>query len=92
MHISISGKTSDQAAIYGVLNERFLKVKNEIKLLEGEKKTLLNYLRTHGEGEVAVLKKVYPGTMIEIKRIIKEISSTALSTRFYVQEGQMREI
>ena len=84
--------TDEQKAAYERVKDRFMDIKNKLKLVEDDKRSLANYLRTHGEGEVAILKKVYPKTVLEIKRIVKEIHREIMGTNFYVQDGQIKEI
>jgi len=92
MYTNISKMSIERQAIYEELKNRFSSFRSELKALDDEKKILINYLRTHGEGEVVILKKVYPGTLIEIKKIVKDITSTVQCTSFYVQDGEMKEI
>jgi uncharacterized protein len=82
----------NQSTMYELAKERFYDVKADLKSLEDEKKTLVSYLRTHGEGEVVILKKAYPSSVIEIKKIVKEINAVILSTSFYVQDGELKEL
>lgn len=82
----------EQMMEYERVKDRFFDVRDSLKRMEDERKTLGGYLKTHGEGEVVVLKKIFPNSVLEIKRIVKEISRPVLSTSFYVQDGQMREL
>lgn len=74
------------------VREKFFRIKDDLKCLEDEKRTLANYLRTHGEGEVSILKKIFPGTVIEIKNVVEEIRKVHLSTNFYYSNNQINEI
>lgn len=87
-----SGLTREQFNTYERIRDRFFEIKDLLKQKEDEKKTLTGYLKTHGEGEVSILKRIYPNSMLEIKGIIREIYKPVVSTSFYVQDGQMREL
>ncbi len=84
--------TREQMIIYENIKNRFFDLKNDLKLFEDERKCLINYLRTHGEGEICILKKAYPNTLVEIKKVYKEISKVTLSTSFYIQDGELKEL
>lgn len=71
--------------------DAFIQIKNNLKLMEEERKITLNALRTHGEGAVTVLKRIYPNTRIEIKKTSKEIQKELLGTTFYVYNGEIKE-
>ena len=74
------------------IKELYCDIKNKLKQSEDGKRAVSNYLRTKGEGEVAILKKAYPNTIIEIKKNIREIKKTILSTTFYYQNQEINEI
>jgi hypothetical protein len=59
--------------------------------LEDERKALAGYLRALGEGEVSVLKRIYPNTLIQIKGKGKEFNREQLGARFYIQDGILKE-
>jgi uncharacterized protein len=84
--------TREQHSIFEDIKDRFFEIRDTLKEYEDEKKTLINYLRTHGEGEISILKKAYPGTVLEIKKIIKEINKVIISTGFYIQDGVIKEV
>ncbi|MCX8128912.1 MAG: FapA family protein [Clostridia bacterium] len=84
--------TREQNSIYEHTKDRFFDLKKDLKHLEDEKKALVNYLKTHGEGEIAILKKAYPATVLEIKKIVKEINVVTTNTSYYVQDGELKEL
>lgn len=86
------GLSSEQTMTYGKIRDRFFYIRDRLKHLEEERKAFTGYLKTHGEGEISILKKVYPNTQLEIKKIIKEITEPVMSTSFYVQDGEMKEL
>lgn len=79
-------KTYEKAQTY------YAELRDTLKDLERQKINLVNYLRTHGEGEVAVLKKAFPGTIIEMHGNIKEIVKPTMTTTFYYQNGDIKSI
>ncbi|ODM27198.1 DUF342 domain-containing protein [Acetivibrio mesophilus] len=74
------------------IKQRFNRIKDELQKLEEEKISIANVLRTRGEGEIAILKKAYPGVVLEIKNIIKEIDRPVINTTFFVQDGDIKDI
>ncbi|MCX7922769.1 MAG: FapA family protein [Clostridia bacterium] len=84
--------TKEQEAKYENVKDRFLEIKDQLKELEDEKRILVNYLKTHGEGEIVILKKAYPGTVLEMKRITKDINRVVMSTSFYLQDNDIKEL
>jgi uncharacterized protein (DUF342 family) len=84
--------TPEQSIRFDHLKDKFFELKDQLKESEDQKKTLANYLRTHGEGEVVVLKKAYPATILEIKKLIQEIDKIVLNTSFYYQDGEIKQI
>lgn len=84
--------TGEQKNDYDRVKSNFFGLKNKLKELEDEKRVLVGCLRTRGEGEVSILKKAFPNTVVEIKKIIKEIDREILSTSFYVVEGELKNI
>lgn len=89
---SIHGLTREQTMAYEKIREQYFSARDKLKQSEEERKVLTGYLRTHGEGEISILKKVYPNTRLEIKKITKEITDPVMSTSFYVQDGEIKEL
>ncbi len=96
MEISIYGNTlqltAEQAKVYEGIRENYYQTKDRLKKYEEDYKVIKSYLKTHGEGEVAVLKKVFPNTQLIIKKVIKEITAPVINTTFYVQDREMKEL
>lgn len=92
IYTNTSELTKEQKAMFNKIQENYYEQKDNLKLLEDDKKALVNYLRTHGEGEVTILKKAYPNTLIDIKRITMEIDKVILGTSFYFQDGAVKEL
>ena len=90
---SITGDTpSEKKLAFNKLNEKFADMRAELQKLEEEKKDYANYLKAKGEGEITILKKAFPNTYFEIKRISKDIQKPLLRTSFYYQDGELKEV
>ncbi len=59
---------------------------------EENKKNISGYLKTKGEGEITILKKAFPNTMLEIKKFTKDIQQPVLRVSYYYSEGSIKEI
>jgi len=92
VYTNTSGLSKEQVVMFEKIKGNYFDIRDKLKLLEEERKTLINYLKTAGEGEISVLKKIYPNTMLEIKGLIKEINKPLLGTKFYAQDGQIKEM
>ncbi|MEI7025817.1 DUF342 domain-containing protein [Paenibacillus sp. y28] len=56
--------------------------------LEERRQALLDILRTRGEGEVSVMQRAFPKTMLQIKTIEKHIDKMTSGT-FYISNNQL---
>lgn len=74
------------------LYEKYNDLKISLQENEENKKNMINYLRTKGEGEITILKKAFPNTAIEIKKIQKEIQNSILRVSYYYNEGTIKEM
>ena len=92
VHGNISGLAKEQVIAFEKAKGRYFEIKDKLKPLEEERKTLFSYMKASGEGEIYALKKIFPNVMLEIKGITKEINKQLLGTKFYVQDGQMKEM
>jgi uncharacterized protein len=77
---------------YGRLLENAFNIRNDIKLLEEKRKEYKNYLKTKGEGEIAITKRFYPKTTIILSGTVAEPREDGLASTFYLQEGQIKQI
>lgn len=89
---SASGLSKEQLTAYDKIRDYYYSVRDKLKNAEEERKALTGYLRTHGEGEIAALKKVYPNTQLIIKKMVREITKPVLSTSFCALDGEIKEI
>ena len=77
---------------YEIASAYYAELKDKLKDLDREKINLVNYLRARGEGEVSILKRAFPGTIIDIRGNIKDIEKPLLKTTFYLQDGEILSI
>lgn len=88
-----SGKISPEVwKSYEVASANYAELRDKLKELEIDKLNLVNYLRTHGEGEVNILKRAFPGTIIEMRNNIKEITNPVIRTIFYLENNDIHSI
>lgn len=92
VYSNASGLSKEQKVVYEKIRDEYFEIKDKVKQLEEERKALSGYLRAHGEGEISILKKVYPNTSLEIKKIIKEVTVPIVCISYYVQDGQIKEL
>lgn len=92
VYTNTSGLSRDQLMMFERIRANYFEIRDKLRLLEEERKTLAGYLKTAGEGEVSVLKKIYPNTILEFRGTIKEIYKPLLGTKFYMQDGQIKEM
>lgn len=74
------------------INEKYGAIKTSLSEAEESRKNMVNYLKAKGEGEISILKKAFPNTMLEIKKIQKEIQKPVLRVSYYYHEGAIKEI
>lgn len=71
--------------------EKLFGIKEQIKSKEEERKNILNFLKTKGEGEITAGKKIYPNCCLIIKKCVSEISTVTLATSYFVMNGQLKQ-
>lgn len=89
-YVGIAQLTSEQLSKFTNVQQKFFKIKDELKSCEDERKSIADALRTKGEGEISILKKAYPGVMLEIKNVVRELESPIINTTFFVQDGEVK--
>lgn len=82
----------NRKAEYEKLTARYNELKVTLLDYEESKKKMISYLRTKGEGEITILKKIYPNSMLEIKGIQKEIQKPVIRVSYYYNEGTIKEM
>jgi len=83
---------SGQYKEYEAARDKYFSVKDEVRRLENEIRLIQKYFKVKGEGEVNILKRAYPNTMIQIKNQIKEIRKETIASCFYIQDNEIKEL
>ncbi len=86
-----SGLSRGQLAGYERIRDNYYDIMDRLRRAEEERKALSQYLRTRGEGEISILKKVYPNTLLSIKKMAKEITIPTMSTNFCIVDNEIKE-
>ncbi len=76
-----------------IYNKKFLRsieIREEMKAYEYERKSLTRNLRTKGDGEITITKKVFPNCTLIIKTLKTEIKSPSIATSLYYSEGELK--
>ncbi|PYG89020.1 hypothetical protein LY28_00840 [Ruminiclostridium sufflavum DSM 19573] len=94
--MSIFSNTFDsrqnRKAEYDKLTSRYNELKTVLLDYEDSKKKMISYLKTKGEGEISILKRAFPNSMLEIKGIQKEIQKPVIRVSYYYNEGTIKEM
>ena len=67
-----------------------VEIREEMKAYEYERKSLTRNLRTKGDGEITITKKVFPNCTLIIKTLKTEIKSPSIATSLYYSEGELK--
>ena len=86
-HVS-SSRNSSGANI----SDKLFNLKEEIKLLEEERKQIAIYLKTKGDGEISVSRRLYPNCFIILSGIYAETSPDIMAQTFYLKDGEIKMI
>lgn len=89
---SLEQKDPYQQKEYNDCIEMMFSARNEIKDLEEGRKNITNYLKAHGDGEISITKKVFPNSVLILKKNIIEINTVTLATSYYLQDQQIKQI
>ncbi|WP_127585839.1 DUF342 domain-containing protein [Paenibacillus koleovorans] len=80
-------KPEDRQKYVGYMAKQEVLVQQVI-VFEEKRKLLMDVLRTRGEGEVSIFKKVYPKTSLQLKQIERHIERETAGT-FYVNQNKL---
>ena len=89
---SEKGLSKQQINAYEKIRENYFSIRERLKQVEEERKALSGYLRIRGDGEISILKKVYPNTQLTLKKMIKEITQPVMSTSYCLLDREIKEI
>lgn len=67
-------------------------LKDEIKALEDERKSIAGYLKAHGDGEISVTKHLFPNCSIILKGIPVEIPPGTVAATFYMKDSEIKTL
>ncbi len=65
-------------------------LRDEIKQMEDERKQLATYLKTKGDGEISVTRRLYPNCCIILSGMYAEISPDVIAQTFYLKDGEIK--
>ncbi len=80
----------EQKNQYENLKTQYANIKDFIKELEYEYKSLNDYLKTPGEGAVIAKSRVYPKVRIEIKGNTSEVLKEQVMVTYYTRDNELK--
>jgi len=89
--LNSSNEKKEAQARISILKDKVYKLNEQIKQNEEEKKMLNNITKVRGDGEVIVIKKMYPNCSIEIGSHSKEVLKEQTGAIFFVSDGEMKQ-
>ena len=81
----------NEMEIYNQLFNRLAEIQDKIKTLEYEQKNINRFLKTKGNGEITVTKRVYPNCTLIINKNQIEIIQPTITTSFYYMNGELKQ-
>lgn len=75
---------------YKMLFSQYEDLIDEIQNINNETQILEEVLKTRGDGEIKIHNKIYPKSMLEIKRLQHKVSSL-MTCSFYVQNNKLHK-
>ncbi|MGE5328297.1 MAG: FapA family protein [Deltaproteobacteria bacterium] len=89
--LNTANEKKEAQARVSILKDKINKLNDQIKLNEEEKKMLNNIVKVRGDGEVIIIKKMYPNCSIEIGSHSKEIMKEQPGAMFFVSDGEIKQ-
>ena len=83
--------TSNEIKIYNELFNELAEIQDKIKSLEYDKVNINRCLKTKGNGEIAVTKRVYPNCTLIINKNQLDITTPTISTSFFFVNGELKQ-
>ncbi len=74
------------------ISDRLYLLRDEIKALEEERKLIAGYLKTKGDGEIEISKRLYPNCRIIMGGMITETTEFTSSVTFYLKDREIKTI
>lgn len=91
--VSTSDKAgSGNSAGAGGTSDQLYLLKDEIKALEEERKSIAGYLKAHGDGEISVTKHLFPNCSIIFRGIPAEIPHGTVAATFYMKDSEIKTL
>jgi len=84
--------TPNQRREYNASNDRLYSIRDEIISLEGERKSIAGYLKTHGEGEIIASKKIHPNCTLILGKNSFDVNTLLHAATFFLQDGAVKQI
>ncbi len=88
---SQSSAPSGNSSVQNLSDSLFL-IKDQIKQMEDERKQLASYLKTKGEGEISVTKRLHPNCSIILSGMYAEATPGGIAQTFYLKDGEIKQI
>ncbi len=83
---------SNNSAVTGSTSELIYLLKDEIKALEDERKSIAGYLKAHGDGEISVTKHLFPNCSIILKGNLAEVPPGTAAATFYMKDSEIKTL
>ncbi|MDB5055485.1 MAG: hypothetical protein JWM44_3535 [Bacilli bacterium] len=80
----VGDKTLDEIVEYEAIRSKYEQIRQIVFSIEDRRNALVAFLKTKGEGEVAIMRKAFPKTFLQIKELQKNIEKIT-SGVFYVK-------
>lgn len=82
--------TAIQIKEYNNNFQKIVQIKEEIKSAEEEKKDLMHYLRTRGEGEITIIKSIFANCILIIKNKQIDIKASTMGATYFYSDGALK--
>lgn len=94
---AVSGFDSRHATVmqkkeYNDASSRLNDIKEEILILEEERKNTASYLKTRGEGEITAARKIHPNCTLVLGNQSIDVSTPLTAPTFFIQNGEVRQL
>lgn len=87
-----SSEMSGRGISSAALSDRLYKLREEIKSLEEERKRIAVYLKTKGDGEIAITRRLYPNCSIILGGMHAKAPPDVYAVTFYLKDGEIKQM